>query len=108
MSRTARQYKYASFFHVIVQGIDKEGIFKRERYINEYLKLIRKYSEELNIKIIAYCIMTNHAHLLVKTNKTEDISKMMLKVNSIYAKYYNYMEMVELGMYLEIDLLVSQ
>ena len=107
MSRTARQYKYASFFHVIVQGIDKEGIFKRERYINEYLKLIRKYSEELNIKIIAYCIMANHAHLLVKTNKTEDISKMMLKVNSIYAKYYNYMENGRVG-YVFRDRFVSE
>ena len=107
MSRTARQYKYASFFHVIVQGIDKEEIFKRERYINEYLKLITKYSEELNIKIIAYCIMTNHAHLLIQTNKIEYISKMMLKVNSIYAKYYNYMENGRVG-YVFRDRFVSE
>lgn len=107
MSRTARQYKYASFFHIIVQGINKEDIFKKERYINEYLKIIKKYIEELNLDIIAYCIMTNHAHLLIRTDKIEDISKLMQKVNSLYARYYNYMENGRVG-YVFRDRFVSE
>lgn len=107
MSRSARKYKYASFFHVIVQGIGKEDIFKKKRYINEYLKLIRKYTKELNLDIIAYCVMTNHAHLLIRANKVENLSKLMQKVNSLYAKYYNYMENGRVG-YVFRDRFVSE
>ena len=107
MSRIARQYKYASFFHVIVQGIGKEEIFKKKRYINEYLNLIKRYVNELNLDIVAYCIMTNHAHLLIRTGKIEKISKLMQKVNSIYARYYNYMENGRVG-YVFRDRFVSE
>ena len=41
MSRIPRKYLETSFFHVMLQGINKEYIFKNERYINMYLKLVR-------------------------------------------------------------------
>lgn len=107
MSRTGRKYKYASFFHIIVQGINKEEIFKEKRYINEYLNLIKRYTRELNLDIMAYCIMTNHAHLLIKTDKVEKISKLMQKVNSLYARYYNYMKNGRVG-YVFRDRFVSE
>ena len=51
--------------------------------------------EKLNreeLEMIAYCIMNNHAHILVKTEDIKKLSKYMQKVNTIYAQYYNYME----------------
>lgn len=95
--RTARKYLNTSFFHVIVQGIDKEYIFKNEIYIKRYLNLIEKYSQELDINIIAYCMMNNHAHFILETYYIEKMSKLMQKVNSIYAKYYNYKESKRVG-----------
>lgn len=90
ISRIARKYENSSFFHVIVQGINKEYIFQEERYKKTYLKQISRFSNELNIDIIAYCIMDNHAHFLIMSNNIENLSKLMQKVNSMYAKYYNY------------------
>ena len=90
ISRIARKYENSSFFHVIVQGINKEYIFKEEKYKSQYLKQIYRFSKELNINIIAYCIMDNHAHFLIMTDNITNLSKLMQKVNSIYAKYYNY------------------
>lgn len=92
MPRIARKYLDTSFFHVMVQGINKEYIFKNERYINRYLQLIQKNSNNKVIEIIAFCIMNNHAHILIKIENLEELSKYMQKVNSMYAKYYNYME----------------
>ena len=97
MPRQARKYLDTSFFHVIVQGINKEYIFKKERYMNEYLKLLKKHIKEFEIKIIAFCIMNNHTHILIKTDSIEQLSKFMQKVNSSYAKYYNYMEDERVG-----------
>lgn len=88
MARIARRDFNASFFHVIVQGINREYIFNRKKDIERYLKLLKQYESE-DIQLIAYCIMNNHAHMLLYTKKIENLSKYMHKINSIYAKYYN-------------------
>jgi len=92
MPRMPRNFLETSFFHIIVQGINKEYIFQKEEYMQKYLFLIEKYSVLHKIKFIAYCIMNNHAHFLIYTENINDMSRMMLKVNSIYAKYYNELE----------------
>ncbi len=92
MVRIARQYLGTSFFHIMVQGINKEFIFNNNRYINRYMQLIQKNLNKEKLKIIAYCIMNNHAHLLIEVKDKKELSKYMQKVNSLYAKYYNYME----------------
>lgn len=40
MPRIARSSLGTSFFHIIVQGINKEYIFDKEEYINKYLELM--------------------------------------------------------------------
>lgn len=97
MARTAREYLNTSFFHVMVQGINKEFIFKNSRYINRYLQLIQKNLDKQNLKIIAFCIMNNHAHLLIQTSNIQELSQYMRKLNSMYAQYYNYMEKGRVG-----------
>ncbi len=87
----------ASFFHVIVQGHKKEYIFKKERYIYEYINLIKKYIKGTNLKIISYCIMNNHAHFLFQVKDIQELSKFFHKLNTVYARYYNYMEQDRVG-----------
>lgn len=92
MPRTARKYLESSFFHVIIQGIKKEFVFKKEEYKERYLQLIYKYKNEYNIEIIAYCIMDNHAHLLIYSEKIDKLASFMHRTNSIYAQHYNKKE----------------
>ena len=81
----------------MVQGINKEYIFKKDRYINKYLQLLNEKIYKEEIKIVAYCIMNNHAHLLIKVDDIKNLSIYMQKVNTVYAKYYNYMEKNRVG-----------
>lgn len=81
----------------MIQGINKEYIFKEVKYKNFYLKLLRKNIKEANIKIIAFCIMDNHAHLLIYSENVKKLSVFMQKVNSVYAQFYNYMENGRVG-----------
>lgn len=92
ISRKIRKNVTTSIFHIMVQGINKEYIFNQEIYIKKYLKFLKENQKQTNLKIIAYCIMTNHAHLLIKAENIQELSKFMQKVNSSYARYYNYME----------------
>ena len=48
-----------------------------------------KLVEEHDIKIIAYCIMNNHTHMLIETKDLKELSKYMQRLNMKYGRYYN-------------------
>lgn len=90
MPRLARNIiEGKQFIHVMVQGINKEKIFYTEREKLEYIKLLNRYKDEYAIKIIAYCVMNNHVHILINTEKIDNLTKYMHKVNTSYGIYYN-------------------
>lgn len=89
MPRKSRKLLDGKICHHIVQGINKEYIFKEAEDKNKYLNLLKKYYKDYEIDIISYCIMDNHAHLILYSNHIKNISLFMGKVNSIYAMYYN-------------------
>lgn len=88
MARTSRNnMENSSFFHIMVQGINKEYIFNTRKNKEKYLEYLHK--NNIDIKIIAYCIMDNHAHILVQTDNIKNIEIWMKKSNISYAIYYN-------------------
>lgn len=89
MPRFPRSYIQTTFFHIITQGINKSYIFENPEDIKYYIKIMYKLEKELDIKLIAYCIMNNHAHILIKTDKIITLTKYMHRLNTIYAIYYN-------------------
>ena len=91
MPRVARKNIESSYCHVIVQGINKEYIFKENYLKDAYKNLIKKCLGEIDVKILSYCIMDNHAHFLIYSDKIEYITKLMRRVNTSYAMLYNSM-----------------
>ena len=88
MPRIPRSYIETSFFHVITQGINKSYIFEQAIDIKYYISIMYKLKDEHNIKIKAYCIMNNHAHMLLEAD-IKELSKYMQRLNTKYAIYYN-------------------
>ena len=87
MPRIPRNCMETSFFHIMVQGIEKKYIFNENEDIEKYIDLLKKKNEE--IIIIAYCIMNNHGHILIKAEDSIYMEKWMQKVNTSFARYYN-------------------
>lgn len=77
------------FYHVIVQGINKENIFKNDEFIREYKKIVIYKLKDSNVTILAYCIMNNHAHFLIYAEKIEYLGKYMQRINTSYSNFYN-------------------
>ena len=92
MPRIARKDLETSFFHVMIQGVNREYIFDKMEYIEKYISLLNRYKDEFSITILAYCIMNNHAHIVIYTEDIAKMSKYMHKVNGLYAQYYNKKE----------------
>lgn len=93
MPRIARRDIKTNYLHVMIQGIERRQIFKDEKYKNYYMKLLTSNMKNYkDIKILAYCIMDNHIHLLIYCEEINNLSKLMRKTNTSYALYYNKIE----------------
>lgn len=70
------------------RGVRRKEIFTTE---NDYYMFLTILSKELNryqCKLHAYCLMTNHYHLLLETSEYE-VWKLMKNLAHNYAQYYN-------------------
>lgn len=89
MARISRKCYEASFYHIMVQGIKRENIFKNDNMKEYYIRSLKEKSDEYKTEIVAYCIMNNHVHILLHVEKIELLTKIMSSVNTKFAKYYN-------------------
>lgn len=89
MPRFPRTFLQTSFLHVITQGLNKNYIFNDEQDIKYYISLMSAEKKLYNIKIIAYCVMNSHAHLLLQVDTIKSLSSFMHKINTKFACYYN-------------------
>lgn len=89
MPRKARQEIKSKFLHIMIQGINREYIFNKEKDAKIYLNILKEKIKKIDVYIISYCMMNNHAHFLVYARDVNSVSKLMKQVNTGYAIYYN-------------------
>lgn len=76
------------YMHIIVRGNGKQILFEDSSDREKYLYLLKKYAGETEISILAYCLMDNHVHLLVRDTDSS-CAVFMKKIGVGYANYYN-------------------
>ena len=76
-------------YHILNRGNEKQNIFfERENYLF-FLRRLRHYIAKFDVILIAYCLMPNHFHLCAKETAKDGISKVMLGLQTSYAKAIN-------------------
>lgn len=88
MTRQRRRQSDSNVYHVMIRGAKRFAIFKEESDYDRFLTYVFQAKEQSNVKVLAYCLMTNHVHLLLY-GKSQDVSVFMQKVQSRYAIYFN-------------------
>ena len=73
----------------MLRGINKQVIFEDEEDNIKFLETLKKYKAISGYKILAYCLMSNHVHLLLKVDK-EDIDLIIKRIASSYVYWYNW------------------
>ncbi|MDI6729483.1 MAG: transposase [Thermodesulfovibrionales bacterium] len=89
MPRIARAVAVGFPHHIIQRGNNKEKVFFEEEDRQKYLELLKKYSDKWECPILAYCLMNNHVHLLVRPKREESLYKMMQGLTLCYTQYIN-------------------
>ena len=88
MSRPLRIQYPNAYYHVMNRGISRAEIFSIDDDYGMFLEALKESSKFFGIKVIAYCLMTNHYHLLIQTPKA-NLSRAMRHVGGIYTQRYN-------------------
>lgn len=89
MPRYARDLSETGIYHIMIRGIDRMNIFPDEDDKNRFLETLIKMNTNGEFTLYGYCIMDNHAHLLIKEDK-DIIGKTMKRISVSYSYYFNH------------------
>ncbi len=78
-----------TYFHICTKGNNGQELFLNESDYIHYLSLVEKYRALRNLQCFAYCLMTNHVHLLLLSPSIQTLSKAMHAVHLAYVMYFN-------------------
>ena len=102
---TIKLYLDNGYYHIYNRGVEKRLIFQDDQdygvflsYLKRYLlkrdenELIQNYNYKdlsADVKLISYCLMPNHFHLLVQQTSKHGITDIMKCLCTNYSVYFN-------------------
>ena len=89
MSRLARQISSTGLYHIIFRGVNKQHIFEEDADYLKLLGILKQLKTEMNFKIYVYCFMSNHVHILLHEKEMGQISLIMKRTLTKYARWFN-------------------
>jgi putative transposase len=75
--------------HVVQRGVDRDDCFRQDTDRLVYLTLLRDLSAATQCALHAYCLMTNHVHLLLTPREPQAAATLMRKLGQRYVPYFN-------------------
>lgn len=89
MSRISRRYSQSGVYHILFRGVNQQNIFEEKADYNKLKETIAIIKKEMGFEIYAYCLMSNHVHMVLKEKNDRDISLIMKRILTKYARWYN-------------------
>ena len=86
--RAARKKSKSGIYHIMIRGINRQYIFQDEDDCFKFIRTIQDYKEKCGYEVYAYCLMGNHAHILLKVIK-EPLEQIMRRICGRYVYWYN-------------------
>lgn len=81
---TAGQY-----YHIYNRGAGKGKIFFNDGNYEYLLQLVKRYWKKYGVTVIAYCLMPNHYHFLLRQETDEPLSKFINVLFNAYVQAVN-------------------
>lgn len=86
--RPKRVWYPGAMYHVTNRGVHKCTIVFEDEDAQHFFNLMRKYAAIFNCQVHAYCLMTNHFHMLIETQNSK-IGDFVGQVSQLYAMFFN-------------------
>jgi REP element-mobilizing transposase RayT len=88
MASPRRIFVPDGIYHVASRGSDRRPIFRHDPDRELFLDQLEKTLDRYRLPCLAYCLMTNHYHLVVLT-PDQRLSKAMQELNGGYSRRFN-------------------
>ena len=89
MPRRPREECESQIYHVVQRGVGQQMIFEDDDDRRFFLELLRKHlCDGSPSSLLAWCLMPNHAHLLIH-RELSALSKAMKLIGVSHARYLN-------------------
>ena len=88
MSRRARQVSGSGIYHVMLRGVNRDVIFLEDEDRERFLFALKAARDASEYKILAYCLMENHVHLVLRSG-IEPIGCTVRRFGVRYAGWFN-------------------
>ncbi len=93
MPRHARLILSNCPHHIVQRGHNRQAVFAGNDDYLYYLDTLQEWKAKLGCKVYAYCLMTNHVHLVIDSgNQAENLSLLMKRIAGRQTRYVNKME----------------
>ena len=89
MPRSARVVFEGVVHHITQRGNYRQNIFEDSADRKKYIEFVSEYSRKYQMKIYAYCLMTNHVHFLAAPLRRDSLAMTFKYANMRYSSYFN-------------------
>lgn len=118
MATKSREFDPLFYYHIYNRGVEKRDIYLTDGDYSRFLDMVSFYlydqkisytryndlserrklnynalnpkgSEDLRVKLVAYCLMPNHFHFILKLNQGDGITKFVSDISNSHTKYFN-------------------
>ena len=88
MTHIPRQRSSSDIYHVIIRGAGRRILFEDDEDRRFLLGKLAQYKDKHDAIILAWCLMENHVHILLKC-ELADLTNLMRSLGTSFARYYN-------------------
>src|SRR5262249_9305657 len=75
--------------HITQRGIRRFDVFRDQADRKHYLRLLRGSCQRFGLRICAYCLMTNHVHVVAIPEHEDSVSRPFHRCHGAYATQFN-------------------
>lgn len=90
MARIARVVVPGIPHHIIQRGNRRMDTFFSEADYHEYLRLMAEWCNRCEVQIWAYCLMTNHIHVIAVPESEDGLRRAIGEAHRRYTRYVNF------------------
>ena len=89
MARIARVVLAETPHHVTQRGVDRQAVFFSDADRHVYLELVQHSAQHFRMRLVGYCLMSNHVHWIVIPGQAASLAKAFGEAHGRYAHYAN-------------------
>ena len=76
--------------HITQRGNNRQIVFRSDHDRNFYLKTLKAKSGQHSLRVLGYCLMTNHVHLVAIPEHPSSMALALGQTHMIYAQRFNF------------------